>query len=46
MEHELDSSLEIDKVKNMTITYGDYDLEAETDVTAKVEYIINQKLES
>lgn len=46
-EQELASKLEqIDEVKQVTITYGDYDIvvEAETDDTPKMDNVITSKI--
>ena len=46
-EQELASKLEeIDEVKHVMITYGDYDIvvEAETDVAAKMDDVITSKI--
>ncbi|MGI0081935.1 MAG: Lrp/AsnC ligand binding domain-containing protein [Nitrosopumilaceae archaeon] len=46
-ENELvNKLLKIDKVKNATITYGDYDIvvEAETDTEAQMDNLITKKI--
>lgn len=46
-EHDLSSKLEqIDEVKHVTITYGDYDIvvEAETDDAKKMDNVITAKI--